>query len=220
MDYRRNDGWLQPRDGRRGLQWTTEKIVKEPLLIFLATIAWGALHSLLASHPAKEAARKWFGTVADNLYRIGFNAASVITLIPVFALLARNPGPVLVRVPGPWGMVLVIIQIAGLVLLGLSFLQSNPPDFLGLRQLGDAKGESTLVTTGAYSVVRHPMYTTGLLALWLFPILNTGTLAFDLGISLYILVGSELEERKLIKAYGDEYRRYKAKVARLIPFIF
>jgi protein-S-isoprenylcysteine O-methyltransferase Ste14 len=191
-----------------------------PILIFLAITAWGALHSLLASIPAKEAARKWFGMIADNLYRIGFNAAAGITLIPVLALLARNSGPVLVRVPGPWWMVLVIIQIAGLILLALSFLQSNPPDFLGLRQLGNAKGDTKLVTTGAYSIVRHPMYTTGLLVLWLFPILTAGTLAFDLGITLYILVGSELEERKLIIAFGDEYRSYKAKVARLIPIIF
>ncbi|MGB7539805.1 MAG: isoprenylcysteine carboxylmethyltransferase family protein [Anaerolineales bacterium] len=194
--------------------------MQEPLLIFLATIGWGALHSLLAGIPAKAAARKWFGTVADNLYRIAFNATAVITLIPVLAILARNPGPVLVRVPGPWWLVLVIIQITALVLLGLSFLQSNPPDFLGLRQLGNAKGDAKLVTTGAYSIVRHPMYTTGLLVLWLFPILTAGTLAFDLGITLYILAGSELEERKLTVEYGEEYRKYKAKVARLIPFLF
>jgi protein-S-isoprenylcysteine O-methyltransferase Ste14 len=220
MDYRRNDGRLQPMDARRGLQWTPEANMQGPLLIFFATIAWGALHSLLASIPVKEAAQKWFGPVADNLYRIGFNAAAVITLIPVLAILARNPGPVLVRVPGPWWMALGIIQLAGLILLGLSFLHSDPPDFLGLRQLGSAKGDSKLVTTGAYAIVRHPMYTTGLLVLWLFPILTTGTLAFDLGITMYILAGSELEERKLINLYGEEFRKYKAKVARLIPFIF
>jgi protein-S-isoprenylcysteine O-methyltransferase Ste14 len=64
------------------------------------------------------------------------------------------------------------------------------------------------------------MYTAGLLLLWLFPIITSGILAFDLGITLYILVGSELEERKLTAEYGEEYRKYKAKVARLIPFIF
>ncbi|OGO08978.1 MAG: hypothetical protein A3K46_04825 [Chloroflexi bacterium RBG_13_60_9] len=144
----------------------------------------------------------------------------MITLIPVLAILARNPGPVLVQVPGPWWVVLVFGQLAALGLLGLSFLQSDPPGFLGLRQLGQAEADSRLVTTGAYSITRHPMYSTGLLVLWLFPILTTGTLAFNLAATLYILVGSELEERKLIEAYGDEYRRYKAKVARLIPFVF
>ncbi len=191
-----------------------------PILVFTAVLVWGAVHSLLAGIPAKEAARKWFGPMADNFYRVGFNAAAVATLIPVMAVLVRYSGSVLVRVPWPWWMILVIGQIAALGLLGLSFLQSDPPEFLGLRQLGSAKGNAGLVTTGAYSVVRHPMYTTGLLVLWLFPILTTGTLAFDLGITIYILVGSELEERKLIKAYGDDYRRYREKVARLIPFVF
>jgi protein-S-isoprenylcysteine O-methyltransferase Ste14 len=190
-----------------------------PLLIFFATIAWGALHSLLAAIPAKQAARRGFGPVADNLYRIGFNAAAVITLIPVLAILVRNPGPVLIRVPGPWWMFLAAGQLAALVLLGLSFLHSDPPDFLGLRQLGNAKGVAKLVTTGAYAITRHPMYTTGLLIIWLFPILTTGTLAFNLAVTLYILVGSELEERRLIEAYGDDYRRYKMKFARLIPYI-
>jgi len=197
-----------------------EANMQEPLLVFLATAGWGALHSLLASAPAKAAARKWFGPVADNLYRIGYNGAAVITFIPILAILARNTGPVLIRIPGPWWMVLVLGQLAALGLLGFSFLHSDPPGFLGLRQLGQAEADSRLVTTGAYSITRHPMYSTGLLVLWLFPILTAGTLAFNLAVTLYILVGSELEERKLIQAYGDEYRVYKAKVARLIPFIY
>ena len=191
-----------------------------PLLVFLAVTVWGALHSFLASVPAKAAARKWLGPMADIFYRIGFNAAAVMTFLPVLAILARNPGSVLVRVSWPWWLILGIGQIAALVLLGMSFMQSDPPEFLGLRQLGSSKGDVRLATTGAYSVVRHPMYTTGLLVLWLFPILTTGTLAFDLGITLYIFIGSVLEERKLVAQYGEEYIKYQAKVARLIPFVF
>jgi protein-S-isoprenylcysteine O-methyltransferase Ste14 len=69
-------------------------------------------------------------------------------------------------------------------------------------------------------VVRHPLYSTGLLILWCFPILTAGTLAFDAAITLYILIGSELEERRLILEFGDAYLRYRKKVARLIPFFF
>ena len=194
--------------------------MREPILVFTAVIVWGALHSALAGIPAKNAARRWFGPMADHFYRIGFNAAAVMTLMPVLAILARNSGSVLVRVSWPWWLVMVIVQIAAFVWLGLSFLQSDPPGFLGLRQLGNAPSGGTLVTTGAYSIVRHPMYTAGLLVLWLFPIITSGILAFDLGITIYILVGSELEERKLIVEFGEEYRKYKAKVARLIPFIY
>ena len=190
------------------------------ILVFTAVFVWGALHSLLAGIPAKAAARKLFGPMADNFYRIVFNAAAAMTLLPVMAILIRNPGTVLVQVPWPWWVVLAIGQIAALAWLGVSFLQSDPPGFLGLRQLGNSQTGGKLVTTGAYSIVRHPMYTAGLFVLWLFPILTTGTLAFDVGITIYILIGSELEERKLTAEYGEEYRKYKAKVARLIPFIY
>jgi methanethiol S-methyltransferase len=191
-----------------------------PVLVFIAVLGWGALHSLLAGRSAKAVVRRRFGPIGEKLYRIVYNAAAVITLIPLLAVLAGNPGPVLARIPWPGWLVMVFGQLAAFALLGYSFLQSDPPGFLGLRQLGGGQADSPLFTGGAYSIVRHPMYSLGLLALWLFPILTAGTLAFDLGITLYILAGSELEERKLIEEYGDEYRRYKTKVARLIPFIY
>jgi protein-S-isoprenylcysteine O-methyltransferase Ste14 len=190
------------------------------VLVFFAVLGWGALHSLLAGRMAKAVVMRWYGPLGGKLYRITYNTVAGITLIPLLAVLAGNIGPVLARIPWPWWPVMGFGQVAALALLFFSFLQSDPAGFLGLRQLGSAQTASPLFTAGTYSIVRHPMYTAGLLILWLFPILTAGTLAFDLGITLYILVGSELEERKLIEEYGDEYRRYKAKVPRLIPFIF
>ena len=192
----------------------------EALMVFLATLGYGALHSLLAGRRVKDAVRQKVGPAADRFYRLGYNAVALLTLIPWLAVLIMNIGPVLVRVPGPGWIVMAVGQGVFLLLLAVSFLQSDPSGLLGLRQLGNTKGDAKLVITGAYSIVRHPMYTTGLLILWLFPILTTGTLAFDLGITLYILAGSELEERKLVVEYGEEYKKYKTKVARLIPFIY
>jgi methanethiol S-methyltransferase len=191
-----------------------------PVLVFIAVLGWGALHSLLAGRSAKAVVRRRFGPLGEKLYRIVYNAAAAITLIPLLAVLAGNLGPVLVKIPWPGWLVMAFGQLAAFALLGFSFLQSDPPGFLGLRQLGGGQADPPLFTSGAYSIVRHPMYSLGLLLLWLFPILTAGILAFDLGITLYILVGSELEERKLIEEYGDEYRRYQKKVARLIPYIY
>jgi protein-S-isoprenylcysteine O-methyltransferase Ste14 len=192
----------------------------EVLRVLLATLGYGALHSLLASRTVKTAARDRFGSIADRLYRLFFNAVSVVALIPLLAVLARNLGQVVFVAPMPWAGVMAAVQVAAILLLGASFLQSDPAYFIGLRQLGVAEAEPRLVTTGAYGIVRHPLYTTALLALWCFPVLTSGTLAFDLGATVYLLVGSEWEERRLIEQFGEEYLRYRKKVARLIPFLF
>jgi protein-S-isoprenylcysteine O-methyltransferase Ste14 len=191
-----------------------------PILIFCSTLVYGAVHSLLASLRSKAAARKMFGPSTDHWYRLGFNFAAGITLLPVFGLLAANIGPVLVVVPWPGWAILLAIELAALLLMAYAFRHSDPAFFMGFGQLGNEPSTGVLATTGAYGIVRHPLYSTGLLILWCFPILTTGTLAFDAAITLYILIGSELEERRLIVQFGEEYLRYRKKVARLIPFLF
>jgi methanethiol S-methyltransferase len=190
------------------------------ILIFCFTLVYGALHSLLASLPVKAAARRLFGPWSDHFYRLLFNFVAVIALLPLLALIAWNAGPVLVIVPWPAAAILVGIQLAALILMAYCFRQSDPAFFLGMGQLGNEPSATGLITTGVYGVVRHPLYSTGLLILWCFPILTAGTLAFDAAITLYILIGSELEERRLILEFGDAYLRYRKKVARLIPFLF
>lgn len=191
----------------------------EVLRVVLATLGYGMLHSLLASRAVKQAVLGRFGSVAGRLYRLGFNATAIVTLIPVLVVLAGNMGAVVFIAPMPWAAVFVALQIVGLVLLGVSFLTSDPMHFIGIRQLSGNDPEPRLVTSGAYGIVRHPLFSTALLALWCFPVLTTGTLAFDLTATVYILIGSEWEERRLVEEFGEDYVRYRSRVARLIPFI-
>jgi protein-S-isoprenylcysteine O-methyltransferase Ste14 len=190
------------------------------ILIFSSTLCYGAVHSLLASLRVKSEARKLFGPSADHWYRLGFNFAAVITFLPVLAAVGANIGPVLVAVPWPWAAILVAVELIAVGLMVYAFRHSDPAFFMGIGQLGNESSGAGLMTTGFYGIVRHPLYITGLLILWCFPILTTGTLAFNAAITIYILIGSELEERRLIAEFGEEYLRYRKKVARLIPFIF
>jgi protein-S-isoprenylcysteine O-methyltransferase Ste14 len=191
----------------------------EALHVFLATAGYGVIHSLLASLPAKAIARKVFGTAADRYYRIFFNLAVAATFLPVLAVLLWNIGPVLWRWPGDTWILAAAGEAGAMLLLAAAFRQSDPAGFLGLRQLGGGASAGNLAVSGLYGIVRHPMYTAGIIFIWLLPVMTTGLLGLNLGLTLYILIGSELEERKLIAQYGDAYRSYRAKVARLIPFI-
>jgi protein-S-isoprenylcysteine O-methyltransferase Ste14 len=65
--------------------------------------------------------------------------------------------------------------------------------------------------------VRHPIYTAGLLFIWLMPVMTWNLLALNLGLSVYIVAGAIFEERKLLMEFGPGYAEYKRKTPMLIP---
>ncbi len=84
---------------------------------------------------------------------------------------------------------------------------------------GFSKGK--LVTTGAYGVVRNPIYSS--VTFFILPGVALMTLTwvyFVVSVFLYagvtIFIGKE--EKQLAEAFGKEYEDYKARVDRLVPF--
>jgi protein-S-isoprenylcysteine O-methyltransferase Ste14 len=188
------------------------------LLTFLAVTAYGALHSLLASLWAKRLAAKSLGP-ADRGYRLAFNLVALITLFPVLAVPALQPGPELYRIRAPWVALTIAGQGLALAALALGLLQTDPWHFLGLRQLVASESEAgpQLVVGGLYRWVRHPLYTAGLVFIWLTPWMTTSLLALNLALTVYIYVGSVFEERRLVAEFGQAYLDYAGRVPRLIP---
>ena len=83
--------------------------------------------------------------------------------------------------------------------------------------------QHSLVTTGVYAHVRHPMYA----AFWLWALAQflllpnwiagaAGLVGF--GVLFFGRVGAE--ERMLVDHFGDDYRRYMARTARIIPGVY
>ena len=84
-------------------------------------------------------------------------------------------------------------------------------------------GQHSLVTSGVYRHIRHPMYTAHLLwaiaqglllSNWL-----TGWAFLVLSIPLY-LVRIPKEEQMMIEHFGEEYRDYMGRTGRLIPRVY
>jgi protein-S-isoprenylcysteine O-methyltransferase Ste14 len=190
------------------------------VLTFVAVAVYGAVHSLLASFWSKGLARRAAGPAADRFYRLGFNVLGALTFLPVLAVTASWPGTILYRIGWPWTVLTSMGQLAAVVLLLLGLLQADVWHFLGVRQLLQPADQqpSRLVVTGTYRWVRHPLYTAGLLFIWLTPIMTTSVLALNLGLSLYIYIGSIFEERRLLAEFGQAYQDYRAQVPRLIPY--
>jgi len=77
----------------------------------------------------------------------------------------------------------------------------------------------TIVTTGVYSVVRHPQYLGGLLAHAGISFLLSAWYSLLLTPLMIVLIYliSRKEEEELIREFGKEYEDYKKKVPMLIP---
>ncbi len=196
-----------------------------PFLSLLALAAWGLLHSFTASLLTKAKARQWLGQrVSDGLYRLVYNLISIITFLPVMALVGLLPSASLYRFP----LWLLFITIPIQLLTGLAALvvlwQVDLPRFLGLRQFlrwaegkPDPRDPPQLYTGGIYGRVRHPLYFFSLVLIWLIPIMTVNLLAFNLGATAYFYIGSIFEERKLVAEFGEAYREHQRRVPRLIP---
>lgn len=185
-----------------------------PHLLFAATWAgYLGLHSALATTAVKAVLHRW---IPAAQYRLFFNAAALFLLVPLVWTYLRCP-PVQL-----WPNTLVlnvlggVLLLAGSVLLKVAFQQYDSGEFFGLRPAATA---APLATGGLNQYVRHPLYSATFLLLFGWPLLS-GTLAAALlsviG-SLYLVVGTQWEERKLVREFGADYQAYQARVPRFFP---
>lgn len=114
--------------------------------------------------------------------------------------------------------------IGWFVVLYSSFLISHF-ELFGLTQVvshffGRVTEPMKFKTPGLYRMIRHPIYLGFIIAFWCTPTMTLGHLLFAAVTTAYIFIGIYLEERDLVAMFGDEYRRYRDRVAMLVPRIF
>lgn len=110
-----------------------------------------------------------------------------------------------------------------LMLLGLiAMLITGSKYFLHLTGIDvfiKQNPSNNLQQKGLHKCMRHPLYSATLLFVWAYffwhPYLNN--LISCVCITLYVRIGIYFEEKKLIKEFGDTYKKYKLSVPMLIP---
>lgn len=184
------------------------------LPLALGWFLYAMFHSLTASIPCKEfCRRRWPRFFAS--YRLVFNGLALLLLIPLIALSLHTSGPQLWVWTG--GMAWLLNGLAVLVLI--AFLRDGGGydlmTFLGLRPPA-AVGTPRLVISQWHRFVRHPWYSLALVLIWTRD-MNAANLVSATAISLYFVIGSRLEENKLIAEFGERYREYQRRVPALLP---
>lgn len=185
--------------------------------LILAIAIWGIVHSVTASFGFKEFLRRTIGTRFMRLYRLLYNVLSVLSFAPILYLMVVLPDKGLYQVPPPLSYMMLAGQGISVVFLIVAVLQTDTLSFVGLRQLFEEEKPGRLVTKGFYRFMRHPLYTFGLLTLWLSPNVTVNSFIVYVSLTVYILVGAYFEERKLLREFGREYEEYRSITPMLIP---
>ena len=187
------------------------------LWLILAILTWGVVHSVTASLGFKDNLHRTLGARFMRLYRLLYNLFSVVSFAPILYMVAVLPTKSLYQTPAPWNYLMLAGQALSAVLLLIAVLQTDTLSFVGLRQLFEDEKSGRLVTKGFYRFMRHPLYTFGLLFLWLSPNVTINSFILYVSLTVYILAGAYFEERKLLREFGREYAEYKSVTPMLIP---
>jgi protein-S-isoprenylcysteine O-methyltransferase Ste14 len=143
-----------------------------------------------------------------------------IALIAVLLLGPKNPPgwqPLLILSP-------VVMSIAGFLLFvsGAAFLLA------GIFRLGTnltpvpyPKDRATLVQSGPYRFVRHPIYCGGIVMSFGWALIVQGwlTLLYAIIIFVFLDIKSRREEKWLMDKFPG-YSAYRKRVRRLLPFLY
>lgn len=81
---------------------------------------------------------------------------------------------------------------------------------------------SSLVTTGIYGYIRHPLYSSLLLLTWGIFFKAPGWLGglLALGSTLFLLATARADEAECLRFFGPAYREYMEHTKKFVPFVF
>ena len=112
------------------------------------------------------------------------------------------------------------LAIMGWIFWAVGLILVAAPMIMFPRRGGVPKGKSfvhttKVVSTGIYSIVRHPQYLGGVLSIFIAtPLFYPHWLFIVLGIPGIVIIywGTKEEDKRLVDRFGDEYLEYKERV--------
>lgn len=174
------------------------------LVLAVSWLLFAVTHSLLA------------GTTLNRLFgrygRLGFNALAVIIVLLPFAVSARLPVIPLWNEPDWLRWVRHAVSVAVVLAFFHTLKFYSLAAFLGL------KAETRGLTFGPWHRwVRHPWYFLTLILIWTHSMSETW-LVTALCITLYLVAGSRIEEKRILRYHPGSYADYCRIVPGLIPW--
>jgi protein-S-isoprenylcysteine O-methyltransferase Ste14 len=188
--------------------------VEKYSLLVLGWMAYLGLHSVFAADGVKQYFKQHIQT-GYRYYRLLYVFFSTIGLFAMLFLNASISSVYLIE-SGGWNRYFsLMLATFAIFIFKAAFKQYSLKGFAGF----ESDEQEQFKVDGILKHVRHPIYSATILmvvAFWLF-IPNVTTLISACCIFIYLAIGIPLEERKLIKKYGEAYDLYKEKVPAIFP---
>jgi methanethiol S-methyltransferase len=158
-------------------------------------------------------------------YRLFYVLISFVLLIPLINYTGHADTRIIITYEYPLSIVRYALIVGSLTMFFYAFFFNyDPLSFFGIRQIlnfkkAKDKGSSADIRkNGLLGIIRHPMYLALIVFLWC-QIFTTMDIVVNAVLTIYVVIGTKLEEKKLILEYGDRYLKYQQEVPMLIPFI-
>lgn len=183
------------------------------------------LFAVQHSGMARQAFKRWLTSMLPQAAeRSTYVLISALLLLLLIWQWRPMPEVVWSFTSGPAYMILTALFWLGWALAFASTFLIDHFNLFGLQQVlanwrQTVASPSLFKTPWLYKFVRHPLYSGLVLAFWAAPTMTVGHLLFAVMTTGYILIGIWLEERDLVRLFGDAYREYKMRVPMLIPWL-
>jgi methanethiol S-methyltransferase len=192
------------------------------LFIVLLWIGYCALHSYLISIRVTD----FMARILKDyyaFYRLFYIIFSLLLLIQLINFTNQFSTRTVITYTYPFTLVRQALMWGSLFMFFWAFFfDYDSLSFFGIRQImnfGKTKTNAAieLKRKGLLGLTRHPMYLALIIYLWCqtFRVMD---IAINTVLTLYVIIGTLLEEKKLVLEFGETYVKYQKEVPMLIPF--